>query len=133
MSVFYTLPYHTATFISSSRLLPQHQVPSLVPLPTLAVGQCRTAASSYHIFIDELAEVLKAMLFCNSVWIVAILVGYTVGLQCSRACQQQGSEVLQPISCRKVKQCWQLLIPLICEKRSLLESKFLSNSNRASR
>lgn len=91
------------------------------------MGQCRgTAASSYHIFINELAEVLKAMLFCYRVWIEAIFVGYTVGLQCSRACKQQGSEVLQPVSCRKVKQCWQLLIPLICEKRSLLESKFLA-------
>lgn len=105
-----------------------------MPLPTPAGGQCRrTAAPSYHIFINELAEVLEAMLFCYGVWIVAIFVGYTVGLQCSRARKQQGGEVLQPVSCRKVKQCWQLLIPLICENRSLLESKLLSSSNRASR
>lgn len=104
-----------------------------MPLPTHAVGQCRrTAASSYHIFINELAKVLKAMLFCYGVWIVTIFVGYTVGLQCSRASEQQGSEVLQPISCRKVKQCWQLLIPLICENKNLLESKFFSSS-RASK
>lgn len=73
------------------------------------------------------------MLFCYGVWIVAILVGYTVGLQCSRACKQQGSKVLQPVSCREVKQCWQLLIPLICDNRSPLEPKFFSSSNKASR
>lgn len=91
------------------------------------------SASSYHIFINELAEILKAMLFCYGVRIVAILVGYTVGLQCSRACKQQGSKVLQPISCREVKQGWQLLVPLICENKSPLEPKFFSSSNRASR
>jgi len=128
--VFYTLPHCTL----HHPITPASTTPSLVALPTPAVGQCRrTAASSYHILIDELAEVLKAMLFCYGVWIVAIFVGYTVGLQCSRACKQQGSEVLQPVSCSKVKQCWQLLIPLICENTSLLESRFLSSSNRASK
>lgn len=91
------------------------------------------SASSYHIFINELAEILKAVLFCYGVWIVAVLVGYTVGLQSSRARKQQGSKVLQPVSCREVKQCWQLLIPLICENRGPLEPKFFSSSNRASR
>lgn len=129
MSVFYIPSQHTALFITLSLLLPQHQMTSLVPLPTPALGQCRrTAASSYHVFINELAKVLKAMLFCYGVWIVAIFVGCTVGLQSSRASEQQGSEVLQPISCRKVKQCWQLLIPLICENKNLLESKFFFSS-----
>lgn len=91
------------------------------------------SALSYHIFINELSEILKAMLFCYGVWIVAILVGHAVGLQCSRACEQQGSEVLQPVSCREVKQRWQLLIPLICENRSPSEPKFFSSSSRASR
>lgn len=83
--------------------------------------QKNCSASSYHIFINELAEILKAVLFCYGVWIVAILVGYAVGLQSSRACKQQGSKVLQPVPRREVKQCWQLLIPLICENRSPLE------------
>lgn len=64
------------------------------------------SASSYHIFVNELAQILKAVLFRDGVWVVAILVGYAVGLQCSRACKQQGSKVLQPVSCREVKQCW---------------------------
>lgn len=102
----------------------QAQCQSLHP-----VWQKDCSASSYHIFINELAEILKAMLFCYGVWIVAILVGYAVGLQCSRACKQQGSKVLQPVSCREVKQCWQLLISLICENRSPLEPKFFSSSN----
>lgn len=117
--------YSLPPLCTSALLVPQHfQCRVWCHCPNLLKGQ-RTAAPSYHIFINELSEVLKAMLFCDCVWIVAIFVGHTICLQCSRACQQQSGEVFQPVSCRKVKQRWQLLIPLICEKRSLLESKLL--------
>lgn len=124
----------TTPLCTSALLVPQHfQCRAWCHCPNLLKEQRRTAAPSYHIFINELPEVLKAMLFCDCVWIVAIFVGHTICLQCSRACQQQSGEVFQPISCRKAKQRWQFLIPLICEKRCLLESKLLSSSSRDSR
>lgn len=42
---------------------------------------------THHILIDELPQVPEAMLLSDGVGVVAMLVGHTVGLQGSWACE----------------------------------------------
>lgn len=93
----------TQVFGEKASLGPQGVLPVLRPLPPW----------TYHILVDELPQVPEAMLLGDGVGVVAVLVGHTVGLQGSRAGEQQGSEVLQPILGSKVQQSRQLFLSLI--------------------
>ena len=68
---------------------------------------------AYHILVDELAQVPEAVFLGNGGGIVAVLVGYTVGLESPWTGEQQGSEVLQSILGSKMQQRGQLFVPLI--------------------